>query len=294
MVDENMVIRILKKEDRKQIHPAFIIAFKDYYHDMGYLTEERLLNRMEKNGFRYDVSAGMFRDNNMVGFVFTGSGIFNGVKAAHDTGTGIVKEFRSMGYSSFMFDKVKVELLKKDYRLFVLEVLQENEHAINAYKRAGFQISRELLCYQLTKQEAEFNSVIDMDIQPGDRSILKEFEESVNCSLSWETSFDAIHRIPDQIDIYVAKAGNINCGVLVYYPGLRWIVTLIVKKNYRRKGIGTALLKKLFDKLPESSESIKVINIDGNDKDTMAFVKNSGFKDYAEQYEMILDLGGGK
>lgn len=288
----DLCYRFLKESDRSQLHRALQDAFADYYHDMSYLTEERWLNRLAKNGYCHELSAGLFMKDRMVGFTYTGAGIYNGLRSAHDTGTGIVKEYRGSGHATRIFEMIRERLLEKGYQQFVLEVLQENDKAIKTYQKAGFRIERELKCLQINVQDYKPEQIKGVDVVNWSRSEIDEFRESVNRPLSWETSFDAIGRIQDELDVRCALVDGERAGVLVYYPGLKWIVTLIVKNEFRKLGVGTSLLNRLFEEQKPDKESIKIINIDGEDEETISFFKFKGFTDYADQYEMLLDLRG--
>jgi len=64
---------------------------------------------------------------------------------------------------------------------------------------------------------------------------------------------------------------------------------LAVEKSYRRRGVGSLLLKALQGCVT-TSESIKVNNVDENSKETTAFFEAVGFKLVLEQYEMVLNI----
>ena len=58
------------------------------------------------------------------------------------------------------------------------------------------------------------------------------------------------------------------------YPKF-WIHYLVVDKNYRRKGIGTALLKKIESKLAKGA--FLLVDLEKNDRTGLAFYKKNGF-----------------
>nr|NQU93471.1 GNAT family N-acetyltransferase [Bacteroidota bacterium] len=129
------------------IHKTFHEAFSDYGVDMSYMTKEVIRNRSLKNGIDYDLSVGAWDGDHLIGFTLVGADIWNKEPAAFDIMTGIIKPFRGKGIANAMFDQILPVAREKGIKNFVLEVLQGNESAINAYKKSGFKIRRSFNCY---------------------------------------------------------------------------------------------------------------------------------------------------
>jgi ribosomal protein S18 acetylase RimI-like enzyme len=175
---------------------------------------------------------------------------------------------------------------------FLLEVLQVNEPAIKAYQRTGFEITREFDCYDLKPENVPPPSdpVGPIRIEPMDRGRLDEFEPHLDWQPSWENSLASIRRIPDQVAVYGAFAGDQCVGEIVYYPLIKWVLSLVVKGEFRRKGIATALIGHLVRNLEPGWPSVKLVNVLRTDRATSGCVAKSGFTVFTTQYEMSLSL----
>lgn len=292
-INKTYQIRFLSESDKPAIYNTFIQAFSDYPIDMSYMTETVLFNRAEKNGVRYDLSAGVFDKDRMVGFTLVGCGDWEGDKAAFDSGTGIIPSFRHRGLAGQMLDHIQASLKEHSIKRFVLEVLKANEAAIRAYQKSGFQISREFEGLKIDRSlYVPGKTTNNFDIVCSDTHILLEFEDELDWNPSWEENFTAIRNIPDEIQIYTAIQQGQPVGLLIYYPLLKWVMTLVIKKKHRRKGIASSLLNHLFKKLPDdrTEMEIKVVNILSKDQAMLQLFKRCGFVNYADQYEMVLEI----
>lgn len=285
-------VDFLSQKDFSRIYAAFVQAFSDYALDMSYLTERALLNRCIKNGVDFESSVGAFDADTMVGFTLIGLDDWLGKPAAFDAGTGIIAEYRGKGIAGAMFDRALPRLREKRIRRVLLEVLQQNRAAITAYRAAGFTPTRELDCFELPLNQVRTRGESDgTAVEPADRTILFEFERHLDWTPSWENSIASIMRIPDEVVILSANLGGRPAGVLAYYPLLNWIVRLVVKKEFRRRGIAMRLVAELAGQLQNCRQNVKLVNVDRSDAAMLSFLVHAGFDRYAAQYEMELLLG---
>jgi ribosomal protein S18 acetylase RimI-like enzyme len=274
------------------IYQTFVEAFSDYAIDLSYMTRESLFNRFIKNGIDFSCSVGAFDDNKLIGYMLVGLDNWNNEPAAFLIGTGIIRPYRGQGIATDMFNIVIPELRSRGIRRFLLEVLQQNEQAIRAYKKVGFSINRSFDCFHLKTG----NIRLDEDVPDAisfrilGKDDMSQFTDSLDRLPSWENSFSSIRRIPDKLCIFGAEYNGDLAGLLVYYPGLSWITGLAVKKNYRHKRIAVALIKYLLQKIQDKTPLIRIVNIDTTDKGMISFLDSMGFKCYVSQYEMELVL----
>jgi len=282
----------LSEKTAVYLYRTFVEAFSDYAVDMSYMSEEGFLNRAVKNGIDFEASVGVFDLGKMIGYTLIGVDRWKGALAAYDIGTGITKPYRGKGIAKAMFDYAVPRLKDKGVRTFVLEVLQENEAAVKAYKKSGFEITREFDCFELSLENAEFVKRIELEIEilPVERDEFYNFTDSLDWMPSWENSFASILRIPDGVILIGARHKSEHVGLLVYYPTLNWIMTLLVKRGFRRKGIATALLRHQVEKMRSGISSVKLINVEHTDAGMIAFLKRIGFARYVNQFEMELVL----
>jgi len=282
---------ILRSVDKGQTHRAFLEAFADYAMDASGTTEERLHLRMKKNAVDYDLSPGLYDDDRLVGFTLIGIDNWGGRLSAYDAGTGIVPDFREQGWAKRMFEHALPALRDRGIERFVLEVLQQNDPAIKAYRKSGFEIARELKCY--VGQVSELRSVDAppaVEIRPIARAVLAGLEPSADWLPSFENRFTAIDAILSDVQLTGAFVEGACVGATAYSPSLNWLLTLVVDRNHRRAGVGTALIRQLAGTLPDSATQLAALNVDENGKGTQAFFETLGFSHLVDQYEMVCDF----
>jgi ribosomal protein S18 acetylase RimI-like enzyme len=278
--------------DPTQLHSAFLEAFADYAMSASRTTEEQLFLRMEKNAVDYDVSPGLYDGDRLVGFTLIGIDTWGDRLTAYDAGTGILPEFRKQGWARKMFEYALPALRTRDVGRFALEVLQQNEPAIKAYRKSGFEIARELKCY--VGQAADLrepNPPSTLEIRPIARSVLADLEPSADWLPSFENRFSAVDAISGHVRLTGAFEGGICVGAAAYAPRLNWLLTLVVDREHRRRGVGTALIRHLANTLPESAARLTALNVDGDAAGTQAFFTSLGFTYLADQYEMVREIG---
>jgi ribosomal protein S18 acetylase RimI-like enzyme len=286
--------RFLSRDMTGALFRTFVEAFSDYALDMSHVREKVFLNRALKNGVDFESSVGVFGGDRMVGYTLIGIDQWKGAPAAFDIGTGIVKRHRGKGLATGMFEYAVPRLREKGVRAFLLEVLQENGRAIKAYEKTGFRITREFDCFQLRLDRVEMaeTAVLRGEIHELEREQVDWFEEALDWQPSWENSFASIKRIPDDVAFLSMSVDGEPAGILVYYPALTWIMCIAVKRPYRRRGIGTALVRHLVDSLKGVIPTVRLINVQHADSGMTSFLERCGFEIFVKQFEMELDLAG--
>ena len=284
--------KFLKTEQLPQIFETFAIAFADYYLEVSSVSERIFANRSVKNGVRYDCSVGVFDESKLVGFTLVGFDDWQGRPAAFDAGTGIIPDYRGQGIAGKMFDFATPKLRDQGVEKFLLEVLQVNEPAIKAYQAAGFSITRELDCFELKLDEFKFGPETGgaIEIKPVDKATIISLQGHLDWPPSWETSYAAIERIPDEMTMLGAFEGGRCIGALAYYPLLNWIVNLVVDRDCRRQGVAAGLLTELVTRYRPDQDSIRLNNVDHSDPAMIGLLQKAGFHMFANQYEMELNL----
>jgi ribosomal protein S18 acetylase RimI-like enzyme len=284
--------RFLSQELFPRVHETFREAFADYYVDTSGITESILFNRVIKNGVDFETSVGAFDGERMVAVTIVGRDEWKGAPAAYDIGTGVVPGHRGKGLAGGMFDFALPRLRESGVKRFVLEVIQENEPAIKAYERAGFEIAREFDCFKWPLDTVVSRDLpgSPLEIRTAPRELLDDITRHVEWRPSWENSFSSLRRIPDRLCVYGAYDEGMLAGLLVYYPALNWINTLVVKREYRRRGVATALLVHFAHERPGDRTVVKFVNVDHSDRATLALLEKTGFELHVRQYEMELEL----
>lgn len=288
----SVIIKTLENIDYKTIHTSFQNAFSDYLVDISYMTLDVLTKRFKKNGFQPSLSVGVFENEKLQGFTVVGSGYFFGKQSAFDIMTGLVKEYRGKGLANEMFDLILEKMKEHALKTFYLEVLQENKSAIKAYSKAGFKKTRGFDCYSLKvgnlREAKNIRSIVYIDeISLSD---IDNYSHFLDWEPSWENHFESIKRIPDRVNIIIAKTLGKVVGLCIYYPTLKWILTFAVDPNHRRKGVASAMLEYIRDSLPVFVREIKLLNVQDDDLAMKKFLIASGFELITAQYEMEFEM----
>jgi ribosomal protein S18 acetylase RimI-like enzyme len=309
-VTMNLDFDFLTETPGSQIVRAFNLAFGDYALKMDDRDEIWLRNRMQKNNVDYDCSVGVFAGDELVGFSLTGIDNWRGIPSAFDAATGIVPGYRGQGLAHRMFEHALPRLRERGIQRFLLEVLQVNEPAIKAYRRVGFEATREFDCYIWKPAETRIagsrpaasagrvatagpdtgSTAAAFEVLPVDKSLTNELADHLDYHPSWEISLAAIGRIPDEVLAYGAFEGDRLVGTLVYYPLLEWIVNLVVRRDARRRLVGTRLLRHLEAHLSPDTGTVKMINVERGAEGMKRFVEAVGFEFEIAQFEMAMDL----
>lgn len=92
------------------------------------------------------ISIGAFdtETGELVSFVLN-SILKNDKKTAYDILTGTIPNYRRMGISRAIFDRVKILLKEKKVELYTTEVKRNNTIAWNLYQSIGFEIKKEVV-----------------------------------------------------------------------------------------------------------------------------------------------------
>ncbi|KPK59447.1 MAG: hypothetical protein AMS21_09970 [Gemmatimonas sp. SG8_38_2] len=289
-------IAFLTRSSLPDVYSTFVEAFSDYALDMSYMTEKAFENRAIKNGIDFECSVGAYEDDRMIGYTLIGLDVWSGSFSAFDIGTGIIGPRRGKGIARKMFEFAVPNLKSRGVERFVLEVLQDNEPAIAAYRRAGFRVTREFGCYELDVPAARVATTADYSIAIGPigRDGLPRFTGWLDWQPSWENSIASIQRVPDYLMLLAAVQNSGPIGLLAYYPTLRWIMSLAVERSHRRQGVAMALMSHLIEAIHDEVPSVKMVNVLSTDTAMHSFLQRVGFKVYATQFEMQLRLSSGR
>jgi ribosomal protein S18 acetylase RimI-like enzyme len=188
----------------------------------------------------------------------------------------------------FTLPKVKERGIKN----FVLEVLQQNDAAIKAYSKTGFEIVRSFECFiaQTSRLKPVVRDLPDIGILSVDKGVLSQAAAFSDWKPSWENSISSLLRIPDDLTVLGAFYQEKLVGILAYYPLIRWINLLAVDSSFRNRGIASFLIHELLLSLEGKTSEIKAINVDSSDQALQGLLVKTGFEKVTSQYEMCLKL----
>jgi ribosomal protein S18 acetylase RimI-like enzyme len=280
-------IKSLENLDRDRLFTAFREAFADY--EMQ-LNRKELFRMLKRRGYTPELSYGAFDQDHLVSFTLNGIGLFQGRRTSYDTGTGTHPDYRGRGLAGAVFRHAEKELKASGIRQYLLEVLQHNSTAVKLYKKLGFEITRS---FNYFHQDAKLVRIHSGKAEAKNqiRSIpIKTLEdvESGEFPSSWQNSIPAIQRSPEDFSLFGSFHQDRLTGFLVTDPQTGDLTQILVFPEYRRQGIGTALVEKALQ--INRHRSLKLINSDTRDTGLTKFMESLNIPLQGKQYEMIKSL----
>jgi ribosomal protein S18 acetylase RimI-like enzyme len=291
MMSQHMIqITSLESTSVAELHAAFNKAFADYAEPFN-KTQQELKNMLSRRGYRPDLSFGAFHNNELVSFILNGIGQWNGEWTVYDTGTGTIKDFRRQGLVKKIFQQSVPILQQKDIRQYLLEVIKVNTKAFELYKKEGFNVVRELDYYISSKDKLQFKpgkadkNWLVKEIDTPDWELFKTFREF---NPSWQNSIEAMNRGTGRFKILGIYRMLELAGYAIIEPETGDIPQFAIAKPFRRKGMGTTLLRAVAEY--SDAGAIKFINSDAAYGPFREFMKSVGLTPGHGQYEMMLKL----
>jgi len=284
-----MEIRSLEHTDFDMLFNGFEKAFLDYE---IHFDKDEVRSMLKRRGYNPKLSFAAFDADEIVAFTFNGTGTFNGVFTAYDTGTGTAQEYRGKGLAKDIFKYSIPHLKEAGIEQYLLEVLQNNTKAISVYQKLGFKITREFDCFRQKKND--INCVIGNEQILPIRIVPMKVESISNAFTffdfcpSWQNSMDSIERAGSDLVCLGAFIADELAGYCVFDPLTGDLSQIAVKQLFRRQRIASRLLQDMIKR--SKSDSIKVLNVNSSCHPMVAFLNKNNLKMTGKQFEMILPL----
>ncbi|WP_121966585.1 GNAT family N-acetyltransferase [Myroides sp. N17-2] len=276
--------RFLKNVNLEELLQVFNKSFSDYVVPMK-LSMEQLRDKIKAEGIDLTISVGAFCNKELVGFILHAKNN----DYLYNAGTGVLPSFRGNNLTTKMYDYA-IPLFKSfSMRKINLEVVSSNETACKSYRKIGFKKWRVLNSIKgiISIKTLKFEEVEGLQISNlpyyeylisfAEKDIIPTWENNEFCIQNFETS------------LTIRKAtinGTTTVGYIIFDSKANKILQIWVKEAYRRKGIGSYLIKELIG----NDRSFLVTNIDGQNFGIHSFFKSVGGEPYLEQVEMEMHL----
>ncbi len=288
-ITQKTKIRNLQPGDLDQMYDAFKLSFDDYPVPFNLSKAHFIKKFVEKLNLNFELSAGAFENNKLIGFIFTSMGFYNNLLTAYNGGTGVIPACRGRGITYKMYDFLLPKLRCQQISQCILEVLVNNPAATHIYKQIGFTINRNFRCFKLDP----FTFI------PGRES--KDIEIRNQKNPDWETYtswfsvkpsyLDTIEMINQNLQNEYLSEATINgtcVGFIIFQSALGRISQICVDPKQRKKGIGSALVLHCYHE--SKNKSLTLINVEYEAGEIVSFFMNRGFQYQLDQYEMELRI----
>jgi len=280
-----ILYKTLDKTNSQTLHKTFVEAFSDYQVkiDLPFWKFEQMLQR---RGYNPEISIGAFKDETLVGFALNGLRSWNEKATVYDIATGVVPECRRQGITSSIFLRIKELLKEKQVEQYLLEVIKSNQPAVQLYQKQGFEIQRELSCFQLNKNQ--FIPRETYKVEKVNRVDFEQVKGFWDYKPSWQNSMTSIDAVSEVFAYSVVSLDNTIAGYGIIDEKTGDIPQIAVNKGYRGNGIASSIMAEMVK--TAESEKISVLNVETQLKSVENFLTKSGFEYHVGQFEMILKL----
>jgi ribosomal protein S18 acetylase RimI-like enzyme len=280
-----MEIRSLGNTSFNELFRAFEQAFIDYEIQ---LNKAQLQSMLKRRGFNADLSFAAFDAGKIVALTCNGTGSFENISTAYDTGTGTLIDYRRKGLATKVFGYSLPYFREQGIKQYLLEVLEYNAKAISVYRNVGFEVSREFYYFFQNNKEV-WNEAkvpnISCKIEPINIGQHTQMSTFWDFHPSWQNSLESIRRASGDFVVLGVFAEKKLVGYCAFEPASGDIAQIAVAKGYRRKGFGSLLLQKMLEL--NNHDTIKVTNTDIKCNSIKGFLEAKNIVMRGKQFEMI-------
>jgi ribosomal protein S18 acetylase RimI-like enzyme len=208
-------------------------GFEDYYVPIQFNTAT-FLNMLRKDGLDLTASRVLITDDQPRGIALIARRGWTSRLAA----MGIARQTRGRGAGSWFMDELIEEACQRGEREMVLEVIEQNEPAVELYRKYGFQAVRRLIGYiRKDAEESKSNELQEMDLREMGRLISRHGLPD----LPWQLSGESIAQMNPPAQAYQYGPAY----VAISNPGADQVViwSLLVEREARGNGLSTGMLR---------------------------------------------------
>jgi ribosomal protein S18 acetylase RimI-like enzyme len=280
----------LKEQDIAELYATFLAAFADYFVPIK-ITREEFAMKFRREGVEPTFCAGAYQNRKLVGFVLTGLGEWQGKPTAYNAGTGVLPLHRGHRLTKRLYEFMLPKLRESGIEQCLLEVIEQNQTAIKAYKAIGFETTRSLDCFRSPVKELVFSGEETSGIttRQAAKPNWQAYSGFCDVSPTWQNTQQAFQQSPDKKMVLEAYVEDKRlAGYVAFFPRAGTIAQLAVQPGERNRGVATALLKEVVKQT--QAPSLMVINVDTACPLMLEFLDRSHFARILGQYEMLLPL----
>lgn len=265
-----MKIKTLSDTSTIEIFEAFKKAFENYVIAVD-IQQGPTLERWNMSNVDYNLSYGVFDNSALVAFILHttyGKTLFN-------FATGVVPSHRGLHLIEKISDEINANV--KNFEMYKLEVIKQNEKALNLYKKLGFLVERELISLrgkliigEVLKKNYSYN--VRPLVYTSEMQRLKLSEPSM------ENSSFSMMQNPVYHEVHELQEDGELKAYAVFTPS---------KLSLREIGSEKVeLLDQLFLHMKINEENLHIFNIDSSAKKLLNYFEDRGINRFVTQYEM--------
>lgn len=217
-----------------------------------------------------------------VGFIFISArGLSQRVAAM-----GVIPEYRGRGLGQHLLQRC-IEIARDNgVHRIVLEVIDENAHALSIYRQLGFEISRHLVGYRRPARAEEPGSE-DEPVEIDPREVAKAVVYEGQPGLPWQIAPEALYSVRPPSRAFTIERSAYAVVSNITGSSAR-LDSILVPRAKRRKRWGTRMLAALSALLPGREWLVPAVVPE--DLAAEFFFANGFHREQIRQYEMVLRL----
>lgn len=236
------------------------------------------LNMLRKDGIDLTVSRVLLIEDQPSGIAL----IARRGWASRLAAMGIAKEWRGKGAGSWFMEQLIDEACQRGEREISLEVIEQNEPAVQLYQNSGFQTVRRLIGFiRKDAEEKELELLEEMDLREMGRLISQHGLVDV----PWQLSGESIAQMNPPARAY--RKGQAYIAISNPEAGRVVIWSLLVEEKARGNGLGTTMLRNIIANYRGKSWHVPAIFPEEFEK---VFVKAGFEREKLSQWQMKLTL----
>ncbi|MCC9165993.1 GNAT family N-acetyltransferase [Pontibacter harenae] len=288
---EKIHFSFLSEKEVPALHDAFMAAFADYVVPIK-LNREQFKAKLKREGVEPAFCVAAYAGAEIVGFILTGLGEWEGKPTAYNAGTGVLPAYRGQALTRQMYSFLLPKLRKSGVEQCLLEVIKGNEPALSSYQKVGFTQTRLLDCFRGVKEEI----LLSKEAFPEGITIVEVASPNWNpyhcfwdAMPTWQNTSQSIKRSIERtvvLEAHVAQQELV--GYIAFFPHNGAVVQFAVDQTKRNEGVGTVLLQEAMRL--SASASMLFINVDVRSTTLINFLERRHFTKVLQQYEMLLPL----
>ncbi|MTI31918.1 GNAT family N-acetyltransferase [Xanthovirga aplysinae] len=285
---EPIVYRSIEPEDLPKMYGAFKRVYADFPAPFFLHQEMYLKKYIARQNIDYKLSVGAFEDDKLIGFILSSVALYEGKLTAFNNSEGFLPVHRKEEVSVKMYDFLRPLLQKAEVKQCLIEVQTNDKKLLKVAKKLGFKANKTYHCLILSNQQilaSQPPGGISIRIQ--DKADWDFYESFTDVNAPFLNSrYHLDNNEYDEMVISAKKSGE-DIGFAIFEPDMGRVAQIGVRRDFRRRGVGSALLSFIYQL---SANKSLLVNVDTKAKDVNEYFKEMGFETIGELAEMKLIL----
>lgn len=272
-----MQIKALTDVNFSQLTACFNEAFSDYFIPFE-VDEAYLQERWGAAEVDYSLSRGAYIGERLVGFIMIALADWEGTQTHYNAGTGVIPDFRGQGLVGQLYASLLEDLQARQIKQGLLEVIVQNERAIKAYQKVGYEIGRRLCCFKGSMPL--FTAAQNASIRPSAQPDWDHYQRLSPFIWSWDSQARTARNLGDAVECWEYRSDDQLEAFFVYQPANKRLVQW--GEAFGKAGSLNLLLRQVLSGV----EGLRVINVDAEAKAEIARMDDLGLQATVDQFEM--------